>query len=49
MTIADIKPVITLGSVALAFGVSVAIGIIFGGYPAIRASSLKPVKALRHE
>jgi putative ABC transport system permease protein len=48
-TILGTKPVITSGSVLLALGVSVAIGIVFGGYPAIRAAAMKPVDALRHE
>jgi putative ABC transport system permease protein len=43
------RPVISLTSIVLAAGVSVAIGIFFGGYPAIRASLLKPVDALRHD
>ncbi|HEU0051456.1 MAG TPA: ABC transporter permease [Patescibacteria group bacterium] len=40
---------ISLSSVLLAFGVSVAIGIAFGYYPALRASRLNPIDALRHE
>jgi putative ABC transport system permease protein len=43
------RPVIAASSVALATGVSVAVGIVFGAYPAIRASLLKPVDALRHD
>lgn len=35
--------------IVLAFGFSAAIGIFFGFYPAKRASSLKPVEALRYE
>jgi putative ABC transport system permease protein len=41
--------VITWWSVALAFGVSAAVGIIFGVAPAQRAARLDPVVALRTE
>lgn len=46
-TINGTQPVILGWSVPLALGVSVAIGVFFGAYPAARAASLRPIQALR--
>ena len=41
--------VVSAPSILLAFVVSAGIGIIFGWYPARRASGLQPIEALRYE
>ncbi len=41
--------VLSLQAIILAIGVSAGIGILFGWYPAKRASDLQPIEALRYE
>ncbi len=45
----DLQPTISPSTVIIAFAFSVFIGIVFGMYPANKASNLKPIDALAHE
>lgn len=40
---------VSIGAIFVSAGVSAAIGVVFGFYPAWRASCLNPIDALRHE
>jgi len=49
MNIKNIEPRIAPWSIVVALAISVAVGVLFGLYPARRAAYMDPIEALRHE
>ena len=48
-TVAPLQTETPLWSIAVGFGVSLSVGLVFGVYPAFKAAMLDPVESLRYE